>query len=194
MKIKAFTLSEVLLTLAIIGVITAVTIPALTSSNNDKKYMALTKKALVTLQGATDAKIALTSTIPRNDNHFFQWLTDEGGSGDENTLKTIHSADNTAITPDGMVFHAVTDYRPLSDGRFKNTGFIYVDLNGAEGPTETVWQVVNAGEISPNGLAGIYDDTDFNRFDLVRFWVDEQGTFVANDNCEKARYYLKIED
>lgn len=195
MKIKAFTLSEVLLTLAIIGVITAVTIPALTSSNNDKKYMALTKKALVTLQGATDAKIALTSTVPRGFHRsLFGWLADEGDSGDEDTLKTIHSSEinDIAITPDGMVLQAAINNGDPNT-RFKNEGFVYVDLNGAEGPTETVWIPAGANEGNINSLINQYDDDDYNQFDLVRFWVDEQGTFVANDDCEKARYYLKLD-
>ena len=56
MKIKAFTVSEVLLTLAIIGVLTSVTIPSLMAQNHAKKYQTMTKKAIYTLQTAVDAK------------------------------------------------------------------------------------------------------------------------------------------
>ncbi len=181
-KIKAFTLAEVLLTLSIIGVIAAVTIPALTSSNNNKKYLALTKKALVTLQGATDTKITMTSTVPRGSNRsLFGWLTDTG-SGDEETLKTVYanSANDTAMTPDGMAFEAELDSEDVST-RFKNSGFVYVDLNGAEGPTVTTSKTVS-------GLSSWHSNAE--NFDVVRFAVDEHGTFTAS--CNKAKRYLGI--
>ena len=54
---KAFTLAEVLLVLAIIGVIAALTVPNLVTSNMDKKYVALAKKAQTTLQQAIDTKM-----------------------------------------------------------------------------------------------------------------------------------------
>ncbi len=177
MKIKAFTLAEVLLTLSIIGVIAAVTIPALNSSNQNKKFLALAKKALVTLQGATDAKIQLTSSVPRSSNNFFGWLTDEG-SGDEETLKTIFHSDKTAITPDGMAFCANTTYHTNSSTRFKNTGKVYVDLNGAEGPTQT----------TADNVDDLCDTTSTAAFDVVIFDVDNQGTFTPSDT--KAKQYL----
>lgn len=180
MKIKAFTLAEVLLTLSIIGVVAAVTIPTLTTSNQNKKFLALTKKALVTLQGATDAKIALTSTVPRDGNRsLFGWLSDEG-AGDEETLKTVYvdSENDVAITPDGMAFQAIIG-RDGPDTRFKNSGVVYVDLNGAEGPTETTRN--NATNLQDAHATG---------FDVVRFRVDKQGTFTAD--CDKAKQYLGL--
>ena len=188
MKIKAFTLAEVLLTLAIIGVIAAVTIPALNSSNQDKKFLALTKKALVTLQGATDAKISLTSSVPRNNNTFFEWLTDEGGvaggGNDEDTIKTVCSAANAAMTPDAMGFLAITNYVGGLDNRFKNRGVVYVDLNGAEGPTQTRCSTLDELQEAARNP---------QNFDIVCFTVDEQGTFTPNcaENTN-ATQYLKM--
>lgn len=46
---KAFTLAEVLITLGIIGVVAAITIPTLTNSINDMQYKAAYKKAYSTL-------------------------------------------------------------------------------------------------------------------------------------------------
>ena len=179
-KLRAYTLAEILATLTIIGVIAAVTIPTLNTSNQDKKYLALTKKALATLQGATDAKIALTSTVPKNDE-LFEWLTSED-ERDEDTLKTVFvsSINDAAITPDGMAFFArINNAGVPTDTRFKNEGLIYVDLNGAEGPTETtkdnIWNLENA---------------HVSGFDVVRFSVDRQGTFTAD--CDKAKQYLGI--
>ncbi len=190
MKIKAFTLAEVLLTLGIIGVIAAVTIPTLTNSNKDKKFLALTNKALVTLQGAADAKIALTSSVPRN-NSLFRWLTDTG-AGDEDTIKTVYSGVNNNIdavmTPDGMAFQANISWTGGIDHRFKNEGFVCVDLNGAEGPTETTPDTLNNIINVCNNAAA---------FDVVRFNVDKEGTFTTRncnaEGCNKAKQYLGID-
>lgn len=51
--IKAFTLAEVLVTLMIIGVIAAVTIPGLKKSTEDKERVTLVKKAYSTVSNAT---------------------------------------------------------------------------------------------------------------------------------------------
>ena len=45
-KIKAFTLAEVLLTLIIIGVISALTVPSLKNYSDETKYVAATQKAM----------------------------------------------------------------------------------------------------------------------------------------------------
>ena len=52
MKKSGFTLSEVLLTLGIIGVVAAMTVPSLMNSTEDKKLAAAAKKAYNTLQNA----------------------------------------------------------------------------------------------------------------------------------------------
>lgn len=45
-KIKAFTLAEVLLTLIIIGVVSALTVPSLKNHSDEAKYVAATQKAM----------------------------------------------------------------------------------------------------------------------------------------------------
>lgn len=51
-KSKAFTLAEVLITLAIIGVVAAITITAITKNNNEKETVTKVKKAYTTLSQA----------------------------------------------------------------------------------------------------------------------------------------------
>ena len=63
-KKSAFTLAEVLLVLAIIGVIAAVTIPAIMQQSSEKKFSALAKKAQSTLQNAINLKLATTPIGP----------------------------------------------------------------------------------------------------------------------------------
>ena len=64
MKKFAFTLSEVLLTLSIIGVVSAMTVPSLMTSIEDRELQAQAKKAYNTLQSAISMKYALTRQTP----------------------------------------------------------------------------------------------------------------------------------
>ncbi len=59
MKRQAFTLAEVLITLGIIGVVAAMTIPTLISNTNGAQFKSAYKKALSTLNQATIMNIAL---------------------------------------------------------------------------------------------------------------------------------------
>lgn len=177
MKKQAFTLSEVLLVLGIIGVIAAVTIPTVTSSNQNKKYTALTRKAQTTLQGAIDNKLAYTLGRPAG-NTLFAWLT----AGEENghdTIKFIKKNGEIITTPDGMVFYA--DGAHVTDGRLKYQGNVYVDLNGAGGPTETT---VDNGTILKNAANSAVN------FDVVSFEITKDGDVKVTN--AKARKYLEM--
>lgn len=58
-KIKAFTLAEILLTLIIIGVVSALTVPSLKNHSDEAKYVAATQKAMSEVAAAV-ANIELT--------------------------------------------------------------------------------------------------------------------------------------
>ncbi len=108
-KKTAFTLAEVLLVLAIIGVIAAVTIPAIMQQSSEKKFAALAKKAQSTLQNAIDLKIASVPMGAAEHVEILQWLLD-GEEDGTSTLKAIKrdSDTNAAViqTPDGMIFYS----------------------------------------------------------------------------------------
>jgi len=57
-KLYAFTLAEVLITLVIIGVIAAITVPTLMNKTNNQEYVSKLKKAYSTLSQATNSIIA----------------------------------------------------------------------------------------------------------------------------------------
>ena len=61
MRNKAFTLAEVLLTLVIIGVIAAITIPTVYNSTNRAQYKSALKKAIATIAYAIDKHYADTN-------------------------------------------------------------------------------------------------------------------------------------
>ena len=70
-KNKAFTLAEVLITLVIIGVIAAITVPILHSSYKKQETVSRLKKAYSTIQQST-YKIALKEGLPVGDFSFMQ--------------------------------------------------------------------------------------------------------------------------
>ena len=63
----AFTLSEVLITLGIIGIVAALTMPSLINNANDRKYRGARQKALVTIGGAV-RNITVTEGIGNATN------------------------------------------------------------------------------------------------------------------------------
>ena len=144
-KKQAFTLAEVLLVLAIIGVIAAVTIPAVMQQSSEKKFAALAKKAQSTLQNAVDLKIATVPYGPGDVKQtIFGWLLD-GEENDTNTLKVIkqnpQNNPRTVQTPDGIIFHNDdSSICATSSTRTNKLGCDYrirIDLNGTDGPTKT---------------------------------------------------------
>ena len=52
LKEKAFTLSEIIITLGIIGIVAALTIPTLIQNSNSKKFLTQFKKSISTLNQA----------------------------------------------------------------------------------------------------------------------------------------------
>lgn len=169
-KHKAFTLAEVLLVLAIIGVIAAVTIPATMQQSAEKKYAALAKKAVSTIQNAIDLKLTYVPTKPTaHGNNLFTWLT----SGEEfgySTLKVTEQNGTAVQTPDGMVFYnwsVNTD----SDAKLGIVASIHVDLNGAEGPTKTTIDTA-AGAIQAT-------QWDTRAYDVIRLELTKEGAIVG---------------
>lgn len=174
-KYKAFTLAEVLLVLAIIGVIAAVTIPATMQQSGEKKFAALGKKALSTLQNAIDLKLTL---VPRNAGQagmtLFQWLADGEQFGYAALKVADHNANWSVVqTADGMIWSRVSDY---TDSNYKTGRYaVYrIDLNGAEGPTKSTVQ---------SGLGGAEGyRNDAKSYDVIYVMVNQQGQVVTHGN------------
>ena len=74
MKKIGFTLAEVLLTLAIIGVVSTMTVPSLISSIDDRELQAQAKKAYNTLQSAITMKYAVSMKTTANTSALLTFL------------------------------------------------------------------------------------------------------------------------
>ena len=70
-RVFAFTLAEVLITLVIIGVIAAITVPVLSANYKSQETVSRLKKAFSTIQQST-YKIALAEGAPVGDFSFMQ--------------------------------------------------------------------------------------------------------------------------
>ncbi len=176
-KKSAFTLAEVLLVLAIIGVIAAVTIPSIMQQSSEKKYAALAKKASSTLQNAVNLKIATTPMGPKEMGvNIIVWLLD-GEEDGMNTLKAAKTnADSTVIqTPDGAIwYHNRTfgTYYTTKDKPLNDYHYFLIDLNGSDPPTRTT--VENAKTL----LAG--QQSNQKAYDLIEIFAGDDG---------RVRYY-----
>ncbi len=71
---KGFTLAEVLITLAIIGVVAAVSIPSVISNSNQQQYKTGLRKAISVLNSAITMNIALDGESPYDNGDLFNYL------------------------------------------------------------------------------------------------------------------------
>jgi prepilin-type N-terminal cleavage/methylation domain-containing protein len=139
MQRKGFTLAEVLITLSIIGVVAALTIPAITASSNEARAKTSIKKAVSVLNQALTMSVAQDGLTANS-------VTGTGGTS--NTLKNIFqsylstlsfdNANNTLTTADGMVYTFWLNgtagcNSPANNLANAATCLVEVDINGNSG-------------------------------------------------------------
>ena len=154
-----FTLAEVLITLVIVGVIAAMTIPMLMNKTNNQEYVSRLKKTYSAFTQVTN-KIIAENGSPKNwitdgenfYNLYRQYLSKAKDCGPntgclENTYKHLNgsnggfwdtaSSKKKLILSDGTLVMFI--YRSKNcdsnlDGSYSVCGQINVDINGAKGP------------------------------------------------------------
>ena len=139
-KKSGFTLAEVLVTLMIIGVIAAMTIPSLMQSTSSQEYKTAFKKAVSMLNQAVTLNYALDGEDGTDFTgaSFFNLMTKR--------LNVMSSSGNTLYTADGMWFSTTAPSVEKNKPSVPNGGacstedpttvcsVVYVDVNGAKGP------------------------------------------------------------
>ena len=155
---NGFTLAEVLITLVIIGVVAAMTIPTLINKTEKQETVARVKKAYSTLQSSIH-KMALDKGYPQGD---YSFITDANffddfaktvsiakrcnGSGECLQRSTKHLSGSAGeiddnvyaiITSDGMVYtfgYTSSDiFGLLEEDKDGYIGRFWVDVNGQKG-------------------------------------------------------------
>ncbi len=198
-KKQAFTLAEVLLVLAIIGVIAAVTIPAIMQQSSEKKFSALAKKAFTTLQNAINLKIA---SVPIGAGDMgvgmLTWLLD-GEEDGTNTLKAVRTNANSTVVqlPDGIILYQRGGTCTSATTNTNRTGcsngyIIRMDLNGAEPPNKTTLD---------NASTKLANFTGAKDYDIINVYIDQDGKVRswggslggATEETKRAVKYLGFE-
>ena len=163
---KAFTLAEVLITLAIIGVVAAISIPSVISNSQQQEFKTGLRKAVSVLNSAITMNMAIDGESPYDNKDLFNYLKRH-----MTVLKTLHQlpwrseyvgwngsrfstgTNGGFYTTDGMRF----EFDDYSDGNSTNNlklhesnmraCFSAVDPNGGAGA---------GGNLNPCGGCGSY--------------------------------------
>ena len=136
---KGFTLAEVLITLAVIGVVAAMVIPALLNSTNQAELKTGLKKSLATLNQGLAMAIALEGNDASSADTTSAATQSEGLAAlYSRRLSVVESAlssgtNSYIYTADGMKFQFV-GAGTNACGTATNTCVVIVDVNGDKGP------------------------------------------------------------
>ena len=178
---NGFTLAEVLITLVIVGVISAMTIPTLMNNTNKQEYVSRLKKAYSTLSQATN-RIISEQGIPRGDiggwannvnnvyNLYLKHLSTAKECG--NSAECLnHPITSFYGVPYNLHFNTSSNYRRLvlADGMQVAFGDIRTDCSWHPGGLNVCGRIfvdVN-GDKGPNKLG----------LDVYQFFIDENNFF-----------------
>lgn len=166
----AFTLSEVLIALVIIGVIAAITVPTVMNNTNKHEYRTAIKKAISALNQALELEYSLEGLTAQNyvsaeelvQNLFKKRMNNIAPSVDEFTVSDCNndSPDSIFTTTDGMIF-CVANYKsdnsdePNSRCNYDNTvpcvknsgANIWIDVNGLRKPNKVTTNSSNPKDV-----------------------------------------------
>lgn len=173
MKLKGFTLSEVLLVLSVIGVVAALTIPTLVQKVSDSNLKAAWKKQYSVLAQATTMlqanpgfiDVSTSTTIRSAYETVMNFIQKDTAANllaaqyflnnSTTTANTYVDSQVAAVLADGAVirFNSYTSNCGTTRGSLTNIcGFMHIDLNGKSGPNMygkdflVVWLVNNSGQ------------------------------------------------
>lgn len=169
-QLRAFTLSEVLITLVIIGVLVAILIPSAMNNTNRHEYRTAIKKAISGLNQALALEYSLEGLTAQNfvsaeeivQNLFMKRMNNIAPSVEEFTVPNCNNASPNSIftTSDGMIF-CVSNYQsdnsdePNSKCSYNNTvpcvenvgANIWIDVNGSRKPNKVTTNSSNPKDV-----------------------------------------------
>ena len=178
MKKKGFTLAEVLITLAIIGVVASLTLPSLMSNTSEQQYKTALRKVVNTLSEAGQMNDALegwaysglttgvTTTAYNSSGNLYPSLY-ALLSTRTNFLDTKRSMDNKGDNDVVAYFKDGTAIMYKASDSFSTSGrpdgfLVTVDVNGAKGPN-TYSNCVKKSAMASYSTSDAQHD-DFNAF------------------------------
>lgn len=188
-KSLGFTLAEVLITLGIIGVVAAMTMPTLMNSTQGAQYKAAYKKALSALSQAITLNVALDEvdfgdlqgtgikdvlksrmnvvrTVGTGEDSFgtneYSFTTVDGAATPGNNNVTLFMNDGIMFSYDTTKANTCSDDPTLAGHTFNKkdcSGF--VDVNGTRGPNKVVvCDGTTSGQVTGNATCTVSNPTD----------------------------------
>ena len=189
MRRFGFTLAEVLITLSIIGVVSAMTLPSLNSNVQNRSIESATAKMYSVLNEATQRYMTDNGIESLGDINF------DPEDFVESTLKVLTRCDNAAScfaseykrlnnTVNNPLF-ANTPAYILKDGasiQIWGERMIFVDVNGVKGPNKynrDTWmlRILPDGSIADRAVGDTIEEQDRN-FEACREGNNQNGCFA----------------
>ena len=180
---KAFTLAEVLVTLAVIGVVAAMTIPLVFVRVKQHEYKTAGKKAFSIINNAVQTVTMQDGVSPEN----YINASDTQKATYFNSLKSKLIVINTdtdgdgnevIYTSDGFAYHLV------------GSDEIYVDINGETGPTKIKTPMAQWKQADYTNQDDLYETSgwsDVMLTDVFYIGFDEHGKSVVLPYVQNAK-------
>ena len=177
----AFTLAEVLITLGVIGVVAALTIPTLISKHQKKVYVTQFKKAYNTVTNAFKLMQAETGTDNLEDNDFITALTVGSSSNEAEVTRLAKKYFNIAQDVKYISQSSAPEYRYLfySNGTdtFQPYGYLLKTADGADIYFRSSYNYVyldidvNGSNRAPNTVGRDYFSMTFTSDSKLSTWA-----------------------
>ena len=187
MQKNGFTLAEVLITLAIIGIVAALTIPSVISNYQQQEFKTGLKKAVSVLNEAIQTNIAQDGETPYETNDLFSYLQRhmsviKSASGRRDGY--LYGGNKFFYTTDGMAFEMLD---PGGGGGYGDNIKLYetgVDLYNTRYMTDGS-HVGFSGQCGSYGLANNPNNT---KFPPCLVMVDVNGDKKPNPTISSTEY------
>ena len=155
-KFRGFTLAEVLITLAIIGIVAAIVVPSVISNSQQMEFKTGLKKAVSVLNAAITMNIAMENESPYDNADLFNYL--------QRHMSVIKSY---SLLPWAGTFVGWDNhsYNSGYNGAFYTTDGMRFEFDDAHGSTQIIENVLKLHESDVNAcFVPIFDET--NKGDL----------------------------
>lgn len=158
MKKIGFTLAEVLITLAIIGVVAAITLPSLMADTTSAQIGPKLAKAVAMFEQANESLLNANSVDTLTDAGFASNATSYATELSRHLKGTARTS--AFLTKDGMLYTFVLNEKGPSNladpGHLQRIGDVTVDINGASKPNADGTDIFyfswwNDGSLRPKG-------------------------------------------
>ena len=179
MPLRGFTLAEVLITIGILGVVAAMTIPTLMQNSQNKEMVSKYLKMHNTLANAFKTTEALLgSGVQKLDGDTFK-------SEFQDNLKTISCEVNKICLPDGSYYEYKTAFN--NDCPDDVCMELSIDTNGEKGPNQTGKDQFTL-QVTPKGIRGLGNGTECDSVDCGGYILANHKLFDGESSNSSADF------